>query len=51
MRSRRQLEIATHGRFSWMPYTPQGLNGLDNDDDDDDNNDDDDDDDTLISTA
>jgi hypothetical protein len=35
MSSRGQLEIATLGSFSWMPYVPQGVKGLDDDDDDD----------------
>jgi hypothetical protein len=35
MRSRVQLEIAIPGNSSWMPYTPQGVTGLDDDDDDD----------------
>jgi hypothetical protein len=32
MRSRGQLEIATFGSYSWMPYAPQGVKGLDDDD-------------------
>jgi hypothetical protein len=36
MRSRGQLEIATLGSSSSMPYAPQGVKGLDDDDDDDD---------------
>jgi hypothetical protein len=35
MSSRRQLEIATLGSSSWMPYAPQGVKGTDDDDDDD----------------
>jgi hypothetical protein len=30
-RSRGQLEIAKPGSSSWMPYTPQGAKGLDDD--------------------
>jgi hypothetical protein len=33
MRSRGQLEIATLGSFSWMPYAPQGVKGLNDVDD------------------
>jgi hypothetical protein len=33
MRSRGWLEIATLGSSSWMPYTPQGVKGNDDDDD------------------
>jgi hypothetical protein len=31
MRSRGWLEIGTLGSSSWMPYAPQGVNGLDDD--------------------
>jgi hypothetical protein len=36
MRSRGQLETAVPGSYSWMPYAPQGVKGLDDNDDDDD---------------
>jgi len=35
MRSGEYLEIAMLGSSSWMPYAPQGANGLDDGDDDD----------------
>ena len=34
MRSKGQLEFATLGNSSWMPYAPQGVKGLHDDDDD-----------------
>ena len=40
MRSSGQLEIATLGSPSWMPYAPQRVKGLDDDDNDDDDDDD-----------
>jgi len=36
MRSKGQLEIASLGSYSWMPYPPQRAKGTDDDDDDDD---------------
>jgi len=42
MRSRGYLEIATHGRSSWMPCATQGVKGTDDGDGDDDDNYDDD---------